>query len=159
MSTIRAALGGGHVWEHGGKTYDVRHVGQDDKSALQAWLEGRARQSVVAMKGDVPDDVYREALGQVNADIAAGVYSFHGPVAARAVGTLQGMCGLAAILFVERKTRCRPSVAEMEEMALSRGDELFPFLEMVFKESARPNSKAPAPSQGPAEADPQTTAG
>ena len=152
MSAIRAALGGKHTFENNGQTFDVKLIEQQDKLNFQAWLEKRARASIIAMKDEVPVDVWREAWSQVNSDIAAGLYSFHSPTGEASIATVEGMCGLAALLFTDQKTKRQPTVSQMVEMFVMRMDELAPFLEMIFRESAmEKNARTPAVPQPPAE--------
>lgn len=91
--------GASYSFDHGGKTYAVRHLDQSARAAFEQWLKKSALDTLSAMRGYLsPADLAEREEAFFRAS-AAGEYSFYGVHAARALETPAGVLRLAAVLF------------------------------------------------------------
>jgi hypothetical protein len=81
-----------------GVVYKLRQPTLLEQATFERWLEQRAREAA-ARSVDLPDEDRRQLLRDVNADIAAGVYSFGGPACVTSLGTPAGLVKLISIIL------------------------------------------------------------
>ena len=97
MPTTADLLGVAHQITVGGVTYEVKKPDLLTQGRFQRWLEQRARESVDrATYLDAGDR--REAQNAVTREVAAGAYSWDGPVAVAAQQNPEGVAKLLTLV-------------------------------------------------------------
>jgi hypothetical protein len=91
-----------------GKVWKLREPTLLEQATFQRHLETRAREAA-GRATDIPDEDRRQLLRDVNADIAAGVYDFGGPVCVQALQTPTGLAKLIHIIL--RDQGCNEDIA------------------------------------------------
>lgn len=101
MVTIADLLNAPTEMELDGKVYKLRQPTLLEGALFQRWIEQRARESA-GRAIDLPEEDRRQLLRDVNADIAAGLYCWEGPVCCQALQTPVGMAKLIAIVLADQ---------------------------------------------------------
>lgn len=142
MTSTNQLLGRGaapYVIEHDGERFEFRALGQAQKSEFRAWLLASAREAIRAV---YPEGAERDAeMRNLTREAVSGVYDVFGPVATAAMGTVEGLAKLAAIL-------CGREPAEVAVLFGARQAELRNVLELVMAESMRQYGMTPPAHEG-----------
>lgn len=90
MSEVTDTLGQagpGELVEALGRTWSLAHVGPGIRARFSAWCKLRARQELLEQKPHLAEDAYREALGVLQEEMAAGAYNWGSPLSQRGMGS------------------------------------------------------------------------
>jgi hypothetical protein len=118
-----------------GRTWEFRFIDYEVMTEYEQWLRGEAFKAVMAQRGLVPDESYKELLREVSQDVASGAYSYEGALCRRSVGTPGGAVALAAMLMRDAKTKRHPSREELSDVMRRRGEEVNAVIELIGEES------------------------
>ena len=145
MSELSRALGGDgppFKLNIGGKTYTVGLVTQDVKAAYEKELFRKARESVAALRNDLPAEDYRGMMTDLAAKYEAGAFAMEGERGRAMLATPRGsMLVLSLLLGVDEQEVMRVMLAdEAQVMAVFRAvlRESFPGVD--FAEGGAPDS-------------------
>lgn len=138
MATVSEALGA-HAAPHEvilcGKTYRFGLITQRVKSEFERFLAGTAMRAITDFKDILGPDGYAKSLDGIRRDIAAGIYSWNGPVFIEAMGTVAGVSQLLSSVSydVVAKRPCTPD--EIVEMTSIYETELKTLYQTILEES------------------------
>jgi hypothetical protein len=108
-------LNAGEVAEVDGVAWTFSHITPSIRGQFSAWLKGRARQGLAEERreGSLGPEEYREQSAILNAEFAAGAYSWGSPLAPDGMGSavqtaleeVDGKVRLVQLLLGNRSTR------------------------------------------------------
>jgi hypothetical protein len=124
--TTADLLGVPHAIKVGDTEYSVRKPDLVTQGKFQRWLEQRARESVDRASYLDPDD-RRAAQNAITREVAAGVYSWDGPVAIQAQQTPEGVAKILTLVTADPDGR--PMDAATAEAAVAQ--ELQRFVDLL----------------------------
>jgi len=144
MGDTAKALGLGSTFEFDGVKYRLGAMDGEVMAVFEQWLEGRAREALKRSQRKTPPDEYQELQSALNADIAAGVYSFGSRVCAKALANTPGQKQMI-FLLLKRGKQDDPEtlidhalVDRIYEKAFSE------VMALIEADNSDPNSPAPA---------------
>ena len=144
MGEVAKALGVGPTLTYQGKAYRLSPMTFETQAFFEVWLEKRAFEGAKRAAKHLPAADAERLLTQVTRDVAAGVYSFGGPVSRDASQSVPGIKYLVYLCLLKE----HPDVTEdLVDKILD--EQMEEALETFSRANADPNPKAPDPATGP----------
>lgn len=142
MGEINQALGAagtGAFFTWRNKRYQLSPLTKAAQASFEAWLEQRAWEASKRAKVSLSHKEYMELVGQVNADIAAGKYSFSTDLVADAMQTVPGVYWFCRTLLEPH----HPDVTDdqITEMLSEVGDDLLAAVKRLLPGDDSKNSQ------------------
>lgn len=126
--------------EHNGRTFYVHELTQAMRNRFSAWMKSKAIQDTLALRPQLPADVFRDLMSSLRDDIAIKkLYEFGGEKYGDMVGTTEGACEFARLVFNDPSL----SDAEVDDLMDAKGAEFHELFQTV-------NTKSDTPSPGKA---------
>lgn len=142
ISSALGAEGGGELVQALGQTWTFLPATAHIKSQYEAWLKLRARQSVVDQRELLDAMAYREAMGAVSADCAAGIYAWQGGVWHQSLTSPETLPYLLHLLLRQHHRDATPELAQ--RILEDNPEGLAPVMRTLLTGGLDPNRKAPA---------------
>jgi len=138
MATVSESLGAQgapHEITLDGKQYRFSLITQRVKSEFERFLASTAIKAITEFRDLLGNEGYNKSLDGVRRDIAAGIYSWNGPVFLDAMGTVAGVCKLLSVisLDVTENRACTPD--EILALTVNYENELKMIYQVILEES------------------------
>lgn len=105
-----------------GKMWTILPPTRKILAEFQAWLEARARRTVVASKGDLDDETYELHTERMLEAVTTGKYEWGGRAAKKALRTSSGMLQMLTLLFQQAHPKVKED--DVRDILLEAKDEV-----------------------------------
>lgn len=82
-----------------GKVYTISYLVQAKKVEFEMWVQDNAIDTLLRLKGRIPDEEWQAEWRQFRDECSAGFYSFNSDIGTAALKTNDGLMKLGSILF------------------------------------------------------------